>query len=715
MPLRDHIPQVFNKEFGDELSAFDNNENDELTNLAIAAQNGNLPPLPNNLGSNLLATGDPPTIALTKAGPNAMEQLLANEMTMVEMLVASNANRSREAAMQILDIHPEIVFGDPEDFPDVIGSFAIEFDITPGELIEEIRFQQTRVHDASNESTEEYDKRFGREAIKGRFEEGGYDDPFAPPSIPILPGPMDVPDEDRPESRLPRAIGPLPPPPESTPPSGIPPITLTPTPTPGGGGIVAPKVPSAIGGGTLPEETLPGPFDPDTDYPGAPGLIPPGQTPTPKGDEDVTKKWPRDIDMGTSGMDRAVSAITGLPQAEKIEFAATPEDLGGMLHGFGDATELGLQAQDDIVMRRHFGTKMSSAALAKVIDDSFEYRVGKYLLMVVVPYFENRDGDSGELPEYKEFWEYTQDLLDKGNTDFLYMTDDPDKEAIETNWTKLINAEQGSFLHTFATGSPFIFPKSMSMARGGVTGSGIYGDIRRKGFANKIKNFQEEYAYTSPDLMSDKFQSLMHWLASQPEPSWKRKPTSGEPPRWKKETRTLSTKTKTQTTDSAALVTDEPGGGRETTIYGEDNQANIVPMNVTRDNVEQKIADAVNKVTNTERKMNPATNNPLSLQEEMSRKVAEANRQREEYFRLYGGNENQLRANAMQAKAEADAVAAAQQARLAQPGIGDQSVKDWIANAEGSMNPQAIAALGGINSSLTPEEALFSLQTRGFV
>lgn len=414
-------------------------------------------------------------------------------------------------------------------------------------------------------------------------------------------------------------------------------------------------------------------------------------------------------------MDRAVEAITGLSPSPSISLAGSPGDLGGMLYGLGDATELGLQAQDDIVMRRHFGTKMSSAALAKVIDDSFEYRVGKYLLMVVVPYFENRDGDSGELPEYKEFWEYTQDLLDKDNTDFLYMTDDPDKEAIETNWTKLINAEQGSFLHTFATLSPFIFPKSMSMARGGVTGAGIYGDIKRKGFANKIKNFQEEYAYTSPDFMEDKFQSLMHWLASQPEPSWKRKPTHGEPSRWQKETRTLSTKTKTQTTDSAALVTDEPGGGRETTIYGEDNQANIVPMNVTRDNVEQKIADAVNKVTNTERKMNPATNVPLSLQEEMRRKVAEANRQREEYFRLYGGNENQLRANAMQAKAEADAVAAAQQARLAQPGIGDQSVKDWIANAEGSMHPQAIAALGGINSNLTPEEALFSLQTRGFV
>ena len=205
-------------------------------------------------------------------------------------------------------------------------------------------------------------------------------------------------------------------------------------------------------------------------------------------------------------MDRAVEAITGLPPSPSISLAGSPGDLGGILFGIGDATELGLRAQDDIVMRRHFGTKMSSAALAKIIDDSFEYRVGKYLLMVVVPYFENRDEDSGELPEYKEFWEYTQDLLDKGNTDFLYMTDDPDKEAIETNWTKLINAEQGSFLHTFATLSPFIFPKSMSMARGGVTGSGIYGDIKRKGFANKIRNFQEEYAYTSPDLMTDKFQ-----------------------------------------------------------------------------------------------------------------------------------------------------------------------------------------------------------------
>ena len=552
MPLRDHIPQVFNDEFGDELSAFDNNENDELTNLAIAAQNGNLPPLPNNLGSNLLATGDPPTIALTKAGPNAMEQLLANEMTMVEMLAASQANRSREAAMQILEIHPEIVFGDPEDFPDVIGSFAIEFDITPEELIEEIRFQQTRVHDASNESTEEYDKRFGREAIKGRFEEGGYDDPFAPPSIPIFPGPMDVPDEERPESLLP-------PPPGSTPPSGIPPITLTPTPTPGGGGYIAPKDPSAIGGGVKEGETLPGPGDP-----GFIGPLPPPSIPIFPGDTDVPDEerpesllplpeqtpppgsTPGPGDPGfigplppPSSMDRAVEAITGFSPSPSISLAGSPGDLGGILYGLGDATELGLRAQDDIVMRRHFGTKMSSAALAKIIDDSFEYRVGKYLLMVVVPYFENRDEDSGELPEYKEFWEYTQDLLDKGNTDFLYMTDDPDKEAIETNWTKLINAEQGSFLHTFATLSPFIFPKSMSMARGGVTGSGIYGDIRRKGFANKIRNFQEEYAYTSPDLMSDKFQSLMHWLASQPEPSWKT--------RTQTKTKKYSTQTQTQT------------------------------------------------------------------------------------------------------------------------------------------------------------------------
>ena len=109
----------------------------------------------------------------------------------------------------------------------------------------------------------------------------------------------------------------------------------------------------------------------------------------------------------------------------------------------------------------------------------------------------------------------------------------------------------------------------------------------------------------------------------------------------------------------------------------------------------------------------PATNVPLSLQEEMRRKVAEANRQREEYFRLYGGNENQLRANAMQAKAEADAVAAAQQARWAQPGIGDQTVHEWIFNTGLTMDPRAMAALSGANSPLTPEDALRSLQLRG--
>ena len=174
---------------------------DELTQLAMAAESGNLPPLP---GSNFDSMGD---ISIEEknlfAGNNAIKTIALNQEAIVDEIANSKAAKTKSAAGQILELFPELAFGDPgdEEWEHIIFPYADQFDTTPNELIEELRAmlsdsgygledegtleEDRNATDLENarknnkEGTDLWDKHFGKDAIKKRFEDSGDKDPFA--------------------------------------------------------------------------------------------------------------------------------------------------------------------------------------------------------------------------------------------------------------------------------------------------------------------------------------------------------------------------------------------------------------------------------------------------------------------------------------------------------------------------------------------------------
>ena len=849
---------------------------DELTQLAMAAESGNLPPLP---GSNFDSMGD---ISIEEknlfAGNNAIKTIALNQEAIVDEIANSKAAKTKSAAGQILELFPEMAFGDPgdEEWEHIIFPYADQFDTTPNELIEELRAmlsdsgyglddegtleEDRNARDLENarknnkEGTDLWDKHFGKDAIKKRFEDSGDKDPFAldidrrpdpisgepgypdmknpafVPPPPIFPGPTDVPDEERPESTelLPLPIGPLPPPPP-LPIGPLPPPPPLPV-KPGDDDDDGPPPPPTNGETVPPPQTQ---TPPEGDDPGGDDPVVPLDPPAPpvgampgsgsKDDEPVPhshdtgpmagKSHTHPLDLhphGTEGnasdrkyanssnFHRLVAESLGLSDKQsKLSQYAGGVNFGNMstvLGQMGQSTSAILKTQYDIVSRKWLG-RTANPTLKERIEDNFEYIVGLWVHTQLVPHTEKvnaikmkyrnqrADLDKDDIKGWndsfgkeeeeinnlemdaKDFWVFTDGLYSKGDQ-ILYgdTSKDPNRPQVEKSWSAIVGAEQmadsdegGGFLGNtdlvaLIKTAPFLLIDSAALVKGNINNVGIQGKLRRKEWELKKENYQQDQAFKDPK----DFETFLEWLPKQkgfestytPDTPGKDFPHShsdhgmtyrhshpgGTTSHSHATTQTLSTQNQTQTppVGSAAQVIDVPGGGRETTILGEgEKETKITPyshtaqtQNVNSDNVaavlqnETAKADALEKKRIEQSGENvglgaPATNVPLSLQEEMRRKVAEANRQREEYFRLYGGNENQLRANAMQAKAEADAVAAAQQARWAQPGIGDQTVHEWIFNTGLTMDPRAMAALSGANSPLTPEDALRSLQLRG--
>jgi len=838
---------------------------DELTQLAMAAQSGNLPPLP---GSNFDSMGN---MSIEQknliAGDNALKTILLNQEAIVDEIANKKAAKTKSAAGQILELFPEMAFGDPGDqeWEHIIFPYADQFDTTPNELIEELRAmlsdsgygledegtleEDRNATDLENarknnkEGTDLWDKHFGKDAIKKRFEDSGDKDPFAldidrrpdpisgEPGYPdmknpafvspplIFPGDTDVPDEERPESTFPLPIGPLPPPPilpvkpgddgddDGPPPPPTngetvpPPQTQTPPEgdDPGGADPVAPLDPPAPPVGAIPgsgsKDDEPVPHSHDTGpMAGKSHTHPLDLHPHGAGVRNASEEKYEE----SSNFHRLVAESLGLSdkQSKLSQYAGGVnfENMSTVLGQMGQSTSAILKTQYDIVSRKWLG-RTANPTLKERIEDNFEYIVGLWVHTQLVPHtekvnaikikyrnqragldkddikgrndsFRNEENEITSLEmDAKDFWVFTDGLYSKGDQ-ILYgdTSKDPNRPQVEKSWSAIVGAEQmadsdegGGFLGNtdlvaLIKTAPFLLIDAAALVKGNINNVGIQGKLRRKEWELKKENYQQDQAFKNPK----DFETFLEWLPKQkgfestytPDTPGKDFPHShsdhgmtyrhshpgGTTSHSHATTQTVSTQNQTQTppVGSAAQVRDVPGGGRETTILGEgEKETKITPyshtaqtQNVNSDNVaavlqnETAKADALEKKRIEQSGENvglgaPATNVPLSLQEEMRRKVAEANRQRAEYFRLYGGNEDQLRANAIRAKEEADAVAAAQQARWAQPGIGDQTVHEWIFNTGLTMDPRAMAALSGANSPLTPEDALRSLQLRG--
>ena len=143
MGIMDHIPDIFNTEFGAEFKKFE--QNTELNNIASDAANGYLPFLDQSSPfKKLLNEGLTPRQANEEAGQQAANELYAQAKTEHELQFNKVEFRRKVAASQIVQRFPEIVIEDlrSKENVNILKTFARHYDLSWQGVFNELKLYQ---------------------------------------------------------------------------------------------------------------------------------------------------------------------------------------------------------------------------------------------------------------------------------------------------------------------------------------------------------------------------------------------------------------------------------------------------------------------------------------------------------------------------------------------------------------------------------------------